>query len=192
MKRTLTLSIVLIPLVLSGIAEARARRPAKRAPKPKLLFSVEKVEAAKPAPQLLPLLRAALDKALAAEPLVITRLGLKKPTAGRTAWELRRRRLRWFGVTARLESVTYKVVTEKKQKLLVAEAVVSLAGTRKERRRKGSFAVKSTGKSSTPVSVVLQGEVLASRIAAAQAAVVGALKNAVTQLTAPKKRRPRR
>ncbi len=101
MKRTLTLSIVLIPLVLSGIAEARARRPAKRAPKPKLLFSVEKVEAAKPAPQLLPLLRAALDKALAAEPLVITRLGLKKPTAGRTAWELRRRRLRWSSPATR-------------------------------------------------------------------------------------------
>lgn len=192
MTRSLTLLMMLVPLLLPEAAGARARRPVKRKPKPKLLLTVEKVEAAMPTPQVLSRLRAALDKALAAEPLVITRLGLKKPTAARTAWELRRRRLRWFGVTARLESVSHRVVVKGMQKLLVAEAVVSLSGTRKERRRKGTFAVKGTGKVTTPVSVVLQGEVLASRIEAARAAVSEALKNAVIQLTARKKRGPRR
>jgi len=192
MKRSLTLFVVLVPLLLPGLTEARARRPVRRTPKPKLLLTVKKVEAAKPLPLLLPRLRAALDQALAAEPLVITRLGLKKPTAGRTAWELRRRRLRWFGVTLRLESVTHRVVGKARQKRLVAEAVVSLSGTRQERRRQGTFTVQGTGKVSTSVSVVLLGEVLASRLAATRAAVGAALKNAVTQLTAPKKRRPRR
>jgi hypothetical protein len=192
MKRSLTFLMMLLPLVLPEVAGARARARRSLKPQPKLLFTVEKVDSVQPAPLVLPGLRAALDKALAAEPLVITGLGLKKPTPARTAWELRRRRLRWFGVTARLETLSHRVVVKGGQKLLVAEATVSLSGTRKERRRKGTFAARSTGKVSTPVSVILHGEVLASRIAAARAAVALALKNAVTQLTAPKKRGHRR
>ncbi len=190
MKRSLTWALTLFTLagtlLCSELAEARAR-----AVRPKLLFTVTKVESVQPAPQMLPRMRAAMDKALAADPLVITKLGLKKPTPGRTAWELRRRRLRWYSVTARLESVRHKVVTKDGKKLLVAEATVSLSGKRKERFRKGSFAVQGAGKSSTVVSVVLQGEVLASRIAALRAAVALAVKNAVTKLTAKKKRRGR-
>jgi len=205
MKRSLTLLTMVISLVLPlalteaapARAPARVRAPvrARRPPKPKLLVTVEKVEvaqAAQPAPRLQPRLRAALDKALAAEPLVITGLGLKKPTPGRTAWALRRRRLRWYGVTLRLESVTHKVVTKGPQKHLVAEAVVTLSGKRKERLRKGTFAVKSTGKVSTPVSVVLQGEVLASRLAAVRAALGLVVRGAVTQVTGKKIRRRRR
>lgn len=191
MTRISTLLVMLVPLLWGDVAGARARGIVKRAPKPKLLFSV-KVEAAPTATAAQAQLQVALHGALAAEPLVITSLGLKKPTAGRRAWELRRRRLRWFAVTARLEGVTHKVVTTGGQKQLVAEATVSLAGKRKERFRKGTFAVKTTSRVATAVSVVLQGEILASRIAALRAAATKALGAAVKKLTAPKKRGRRR
>jgi hypothetical protein len=194
MKRFVTPMLPLALLLLTGdVAVARGRPvPRPRASRPKLLFTVEKVEASTPAPRVEATLREALDKALAAEPLVITGLGLKKPTPARTAWELRRRGLRWFGVTARLESVTHRVVIEGGEKRLVAEAVVRLAGTRRERFRKGTFAARGTGRSATPVSVVLHGEVLASRLAATRAAVGHALRDAVTQLTGPRRPAPRR
>jgi hypothetical protein len=188
MTRLLAISILLVPLLMPQVAEARARarRPAKAKIRPKLLLTVEKVErveTTKPAPRILAAVGVALNNALVAEPLVITALGLKKRTAARTAWELRRRRLRWFGLTMRLESVRHKVVAKGKQKLLTAEVTVSLSGTRKERRRKGTFTVKATEKISIPVSVILQGEVLAARIAAARAAVIQALTRAVKKLT---------
>lgn len=194
MTRLLALSVMLVFGLLPQIAQARAiaRSRAKAKVRPKLLFTVDKVETNGPALRILTDLRAALNKALAGSPLVITELGLKKPTAGRTAWELRRRRLRWFGLRVRLDSVRHKVVVVGKQKLLTAEATVSVSGTRKERRRKGSFTVQATGKISIPVSVILRGEVLACRIAAARAAVTQALANAVTELTTPKKRGRRR
>ncbi len=170
------------PVYARSPAKEQTRARVKRAPKPRLLLTMDKAETATPSPWILPVLGDALRKAFAGSPLVITDLGLKKPTAARTAWELRRRRLRWFGVTVRLESVSAKVVVRGQQKLLTAEATVSLSGTRKERRRKGSFKVQATGKISLPVSVVLQGEILAGRIAATRAAVAQALKKAVTKL----------
>ncbi len=197
MTRLLALSVMLVFGLLPQVAQARttARSLAKAKVRPKLLFTVDTVDTVEtngPALQILSDMRAALNKGLAAEPLVITELGLKKPTPGRTAWELRRRRLRWFGLRVRLESVRHKVVVKGKQKLLTAEATVSVSGTRKERRRKGSFTVQATAKISIPVSVILRGEVLACRLAAARAAVTQGLANAVTKLTTGKKRGRRR
>ncbi len=181
------LSLLLVPL-LAGIAHGRARQKVK----PRLLLTVEGVESASPAPRVLARLKVALGKALHEHPLVITSLGPKKLTGWRLAWELRRRRLRWFGVVARLESLSHQVVTRGGERYLLAVAEVSLRGRRRERARKGTFAVKGRGRSETRVSVVLQGEVLSARHQAATAALRKAVDLAVARLVTRRRRRLRR
>ena len=171
-------------------AGAKARRPVK----PKLYLTVEKVTAA-PGQQLgamVPAIQAALLRALGAHPLVIVDLGVAEPTPRKIARALRRKRLRWYALELRIEAMSHGVDTSGKVKTLRASARVTLKGTRRDRRRKGTFEVQGEGQRAVRVSVVLQAEVLASRLDAGRAAASKAVNDAVTQLTTKKRRRRRR
>ena len=185
-------------VVCLGVFVAQATPAAARAPrraaavKPKLYLVVEKVSIVPGQPAaLLPRVKRTLEGALRSSPLVVTQLALGRVTPATVRLALRRRRLSAYGVSLRLDRVTHELTTDGAGKQLKASATVTLTGLRRERFRKGSFEVKGEGRIALPISVVLHGEVLAARIAAVDQAVSNAVRLAVAQLTAPRRRRRR-
>jgi len=185
--------LMMCSVLLAGVAPAGAA-PAKARPvKPKLYLTVERVTVAPGQQQRLVVpLQAALRQALGANPLVVADLGVAEPTPKKIARALRRKRLRWYALELRIDSVSHRVETAGKVKTLRGAAQVTLKGSRRDRRRKGTFEVQGRGERVIRVSVVLQAEILASRLGAGQAAVTKAVNDAVGQLTTKKRRRRRR
>jgi hypothetical protein len=130
----------------------------------------------------------ALSRTIQAEPLSLHTLGLKNPSPAQIRRVLWQRRLRWYRLGLRIDQVNHRVTT--KPSAIEAEARVTLTLTRQAFVRKTTLTLKGQGRQTVPFSVLLRGEVLGARLAAAQAALNQAFARALSKLLPRRRPRP--